>query len=99
QGAGSRAGEPSDDLGQAALVDVVELAELVGVDVEHGHELALSREHRHDDLRPRATVARDVPGELLDVGYDHGAAFGDGRAAHAFPERDLEATEGALVRT
>src|SRR5690606_39937363 len=53
---------------------------------------------RHDDLGARPRVARDVPGEGVDVGDDLGAALGHGRAADAAADGDAHAGRTALER-
>src|SRR5688572_4241288 len=67
---------------QGRCVHLVESGEIVAVHVENTQETAAGND-RHDDLAARPGVARDVAGELLDVGDQHRLPTRRGGAAHA----------------
>jgi hypothetical protein len=48
-------------------VEISERAELLPSDVEHRNERSNVIEQRHDNLRSRARIARDVFGERRDI--------------------------------
>src|SRR4030095_441313 len=101
----SRTGEPGQEPLQPCLIVRVARVCSLGVDVEHGDQLACSTEHRDDDLRSRTGVARDVSRKLVHIrdahraprGHIPGARPRGCRTADAPAERDLEAAKRALI--
>ena len=71
--------------------------EVVAIEIEHRDDRTIAHD-RHDDLRARAGVARDVARELLDIRHDHRALLGGGGAARALAELDPHAGDVALER-
>src|SRR5436305_632380 len=77
---------------------IVERVHPIRVDGEHRDQLAVGPEHRHDDLRLRIRIARNVAGERTHVGDDDRLAPLRRRAADAAAEFDLQAADRADVR-
>src|SRR5690348_14774817 len=87
------AGEPANDPLESSGVLRVERRAPRRVDVEHGDQVAVAPQYRHDDLRLRPRVAGNVSWKPIDVGHDDRAALGRRRAAHALANGDLETAD------
>src|SRR5262245_10987061 len=90
--------EPAHDLLEPVRIFLIEGSQTGGIDIEHADEPTARVADRYDDFRPRTCVARDVTRKAPYVWNDDPASLGRSRAAYPATERDLEATERALVR-
>src|ERR1051326_3428709 len=90
--------EHGDQLIQPFRVLIVEAADQRTVEIEHT-EQALAVKQRHDDLRVRSDVARNVTRKLVYVRHDDRLALLRRDAANAFAERDAHASRIALEWT
>jgi hypothetical protein len=69
-----------------------------GIDIENRNQHTVWADDRHDDFRSRARITDDVPGEVVYIGDDNCALLSGSGSTDTMPKRNLEATEGPLVR-
>ena len=66
---------------------------------EHGDNIAILGEYRHDNLRTRETATGDMAGELLDIRHHDGLTLFPGRATYTTTIADMHTRHRTLEGT